>query len=213
MSPKLGAECNCRPPKLGILVSVSWFFLCGTSDDVNYTKKKQRECQAGNVHARSYRTTGWLTMKCQRRGQSNHPSKSPWHMPSLSAVDSLVLFPEAFLSPRGQKEDAHFNATIHGCPRTGFITSGSRYYLAPTWVEHKGKAPLTQANWKKKEVYKLRMAFKYVSMPQEPVAIKRDTHRTVSVLTQWSSPSMQHHRGEWQYSIWFPSCVCCLHDK
>lgn len=91
MSPKLGAECNYRPPKLGILVSVCCFFLCGTSDDVNYTKKKQRECQAGNVHARSCRTTGCLTLKCQRRGQSNHPSRSPWHMPSLSTVDSLVL--------------------------------------------------------------------------------------------------------------------------
>lgn len=59
----------------------------------------------------------------------------------------------------------------------------------------------------KKEVYKLRMAFKYVSVPQEPVAIKRDTHRTVSVLTQWSSPSMQHHRGEWQYLV---SQLCLL---
>lgn len=93
MSPKLGAECCYRPPKLGILLSVCFYIFVSWnySDDVNYTKKKQRECQAGNVHARSYRTTGCLTMKCQRRGQSNHPGRSPWHMPSLSTVDSLVL--------------------------------------------------------------------------------------------------------------------------
>lgn len=43
-----------------------------------------------------------------------------------------------------------------------------------------------------KEVYKLKMAFKYVSMPQEPAVKKRDAQRSVSVLRvefPFSAPS------------------------
>lgn len=73
-----------------ILVSFSFFFLSEKWRGPFY-QRKQRDCQAGNVHACSCRTTVCLAVKCQRRGQSNHPSRSPWHMPSVSTTDSLVL--------------------------------------------------------------------------------------------------------------------------
>lgn len=52
-----------------------------------------------------------------------------------------------------------------------------------------------------KEVYKLKMALKYVSMPPEPAVIKRDAQS----VTLWSSPSMHHHQGGDR--ICFPCCV------
>lgn len=37
-------------------------------------------------------TTGCRSMKCQTRGQSDHPSRLSWRTPSVSTVDLLCLF-------------------------------------------------------------------------------------------------------------------------
>lgn len=149
------------------------------------------------MNARSYRTTGCLTMKCQRRGQSNHPSRSPWHVPSLSTVDSLVLsFSGSLPFATGTERGHPFQCNNTWLSQNWFHNKWQQILSGTSLSGAQRKTSTDPGELGKKEVYKLRMAFKYVSMPQEPVAIKRDTHRTVSVLTQWSSPSMQHHQGE-----------------